>query len=73
MSDLIHAVKLLLIPFLQTEHGNFKVFIDTIVSPVQKAFIFFTFPSKPFSVIVFSIGRNLFLPPLSYLQVASNY
>ena len=35
-------------PFLQTEHRNFEVSIDTVLSPGQNAFVFFSFIFKPF-------------------------
>ena len=33
---------------LHTEHGNLEVFVATVLSPVQKALVFFTFIFNPF-------------------------
>ena len=70
---LIHRMKLLPTPFLQTDHGNLDDSIYTILSSVQKVFMFFTFNLKSFSTIAFFVVQISFLLPSSYLQEAPNH
>ena len=44
--------------FQQTEPENSEVFIDTVLSPVQKAFVCFTFTVKPFFHCIYLISTN---------------
>ena len=43
----------LLPPLLETVHGNLKVFIDTVLSPVKKVFVFSDLFLNFFSIIAF--------------------
>ena len=47
---LIHRMELFPTPLLQTGHENLKVFVDTVLSLVQKSFVLFIFTFKPFFI-----------------------
>ena len=56
---LMHKLEFLPSPLLHAEHRNLENSIVTVLSPVQKAFVFFTFTFNPFSVTAFFIHAYL--------------